>query len=305
MPWRLCFAALFSVLIAFAQDFSHIQIEKLTTGHKFVEGPVWSREGYLIFSDIPANQILRMVAPPIQENAADEKAEGEKPRIAVWRADSGGANGNALDAQGRLYTCEGRARRVTRTDKKGKVEILADRWQGKRFNSPNDIVVRRDGHAWFTDPAFGSAADTRQLDFYGVFHITPKGELSLAAKWTTRPNGVALSPDGRILYVADSDRHEVYALDVDKSGEASNERLFLSGIRGVPDGLRTDEKGNLYVAGSSIWVYSPAGAFQGEIPVGETPSNCTFGDTDFRSLYITARTSVYRTRLDVKGSVQY
>ena len=102
-----------------------------------------------------------------------------------------------LDAQGRLYTCEGHARRVTRRDRKGKLEILADQWQGKRLNAPNDLIVRRDGHVYFTDPAFGSAADSRELDFYGIFHITPKGELSLVAKWPTRPNGITLSPMAR------------------------------------------------------------------------------------------------------------
>jgi sugar lactone lactonase YvrE len=305
MPPRLSLAAVCMVVATFAQDFSQIRIEKLTTNHKFVEGPVWSREGFLVFSDIPANQIFRMLPPPLIDEKAEGKTIAEPAKIAIWRADSGGANGNALDAQGRLYTCEGHGRRVTRTDKKGKVEVLADHWQSKRFNSPNDIVVRRDGHAWFTDPAFGSAADTRELDFNGIFHISPKGGLTLAAKWTTRPNGVALSPDGRILYVADSDRHEVHAFDIDRAGEASHDHVLIGGISGVPDGLRTDEKGNLYVAASSIWVYTPAGALLGDIPVGEKPSNCAFGDADFQTLYITARTSVYRVRLEVKGSVQY
>jgi gluconolactonase len=293
---RLGLAALVIIAAASAQDLSKIQIEKLASGYKFVEGPVWSREGFLYFSDIPANKIHRL-APPEQENAP--------ARVALFRDNSGGANGNALDAQGRLYTCEGHSRRVTRTDKKGKVEVLADHWQGKRFNAPNDIVVRRDGQIWFTDPAFGSAADSRELDFYGIFHLTPKGELSLAAKWTTRPHGVTLSPDGRILYIADSDQHMIHAFDVDRAGAASNQRTFITGVPGVPGGLCTDEKGNLYVVANSVWIYTPAGKLLGEIPIGETPSNCAFGGADFQTLFITARTSIYSTRLDVRGSVQY
>ncbi len=266
------------------------------SGFHFTEGPVWSRDGYLIFSDIPADKILQL-APP----ASDK----EKPRVGLLRADSGGANGNTLDAQGRLYTCEGHARRVTRRDRKGKLDVLADQWQGKRLNAPNDIVVRHDGHVYFTDPAFGSAVNTRELDFFGIFHITPKGELSMVAKWSTRPNGVALSPDGKLLYVADSDRHTVHAFDLDRSGNATGDRVVLRDIKGVPDGLRTDEKGNLYIAANNVSIYSAEGKWIADVPVGETPSNLAFGDDDFTMLYITARTGIYRTNLKVKGSVQY
>ena len=197
------------------------------------------------------------------------------------------------------------ARRVTRTDKKGAIEVLAEKWEGKRLNAPNDIVVSKTGHVYFTDPAFGSQADTRELDFYGVYHIPPKGELSAIAKPAGRPNGIALSPNGRILYVANSDERNIRAYDVDRNGEVSGERTVVSGIDGVPDGIRTDEKGNLYVAAKGIVVYSPAGKLLATIPVAETPSNCAFGDADVQTLYITARTSLYRVRLDVKGAVQY
>jgi sugar lactone lactonase YvrE len=274
----------------FAQDFSEIRVEKVSAGHGFTEGPAWSQDGALVFSDIPNDRILKMTP-------------GERPF--VFRKDANGPNGNAFDALGRMYTCESRTRRVTRTDRKGHVEVLADKYQGKRFNAPNDIVVRKDGHVWFTDPAFGNQQDTRELDFYGVFHVPLKGELEVIARTPGRPNGVALSPDGHILYVAGSDEQNVRAFDLDKHGAASNERVLISGIPGVPDGLRTDEHGNLYLAARSIFVYSPSGKQLHEIPMSETPSNCAFGDADLQGLYVTARSSVYRIRLNVKGSVQY
>jgi gluconolactonase len=273
-----------------AQDFSDVQVEKAAHGFRFTEGPAWSRDGYLLFSDIPGNKIMKYVP-----------GEG----YPVFREPSNGANGNAFDAQGRLYTCESFARRVTRTDKKGHIEVLADKWEGKRLNAPNDIVVSKSGHVYFTDPAFGSQADTRELDFYGVYHIEPKGELSVIARPAGRPNGITLSPNGRILYVANSDERNIRGYNVDRNGEVSGERTIVSGIEGVPDGIRTDEKGNLYVAAKGIQVYSPEGKLLATIPLAETPSNCAFGDADLQTLYITARTSLYRVRLDVKGAVQY
>jgi gluconolactonase len=273
-----------------AQDFSHFQIEKAARGFRFTEGPVWSREGYLLFSDIPAGKILRHVPD-----------EG----TGVFREASNGAAGNAFDKEGRLYTCETHTRRVTRTDKKGRIEVLADKWEGKRLNAPNDIVVSKSNHVYFTDPAFGNQADARELDFYGVYHITPKGQLSVIAKPAGRPNGITLSPDGRILYVTNSDERNIRAYDVNRDGEVSGERVAVSGIEGIPDGIRADEHGNLYVAAKGIAVYSPEGKLLATIPMGETPSNCAFGDADFQTLYITARTSVYRMRVDVKGAIQY
>jgi gluconolactonase len=271
---------------AAAQDFANIRIDKVATGYAFAEGPAWSPMGFLIFGDIPNNKLMQF-------------APGAPP--SVFRPDSNGAIGNRFDAQGRLYTCESHSRRVTRTDKKGKVEILAERWQSKRLNAPNDLAVRKEGDVYFTDPAFGNQQDTRELDFFGVFHISRKGELEVVAKPKGRPNGIALAPDGRTLYVSNSDERNVRAYDLDKSGAASNERTLISGIEGVPDGICIDEKGDLYVAANKILVYSPEGKPLGMIPTEETPSNCAFGDPDLASLYITARTSVYRVRLDVKG----
>ena len=287
---RLLFA-LAALAAASAQDFSHVTVEKVAAGLQFTEGPVWSREGFLLFSDVPANRILKI--------GPGDKLPG------VFRDDSGYANGNTFDVQGRLYSCESRTRRVTRMDKKGKFEVLAEKWEGKRFNAPNDIVVRKDGNVYFTDPAFGNQADTRELDFYGVYRITPKGQLSLIAKPKGRPNGITFSPNGRLLYVANSDDRTVVAYDVDHNGETSNERVLISGVEGVPDGIRTDEKGNIYIAAKGISIYNPEGKLVTTIPIPETPANCAFGDADFETLYITARTSVYRARLGVKGSVQY
>ena len=270
-----------------AQDFEHVRVDRVGTGFTFVEGPAWSRDGYLVFSDIPSNQIFRWVS-------------GQAPEI--LRGDSNGANGNAFDAQGRLYTCEGHARRVVRRDKSGRVEVLADKWEGKRLNEPNDIVVRHDGHVWFTDPAFGPANDRRELDFHGVYHISPRGALDVIAKPAGRPNGIALSPDGRTLYVTNSDEHNVRAYDIARNGAASGERLLIGGIPGVPDGLKTDEHGNLYVAAKELYGYSPEGRPIGAVKLGEPPSNCAFGGPDNNVLFVTARKTVYLVDLGVKGS---
>jgi gluconolactonase len=273
-----------------AQDFSDIHIEKVAAGNRFTEGPVWSREGYLIFSDVPNNRMNKFVP-----------GQG----VASFRVNTNGVNGNAFDAQGRLYSCESRTRRVVRTRKDGTLEVIAEKYEGKRLNAPNDIVVRKDGHVWFTDPAFGEQADHRELDFYGIFHITPKGELDLVAKPKGRPNGIALSPNGRILYVSNSDERSVYAYDVDGRGRASNERVLITKTDGPPDGLRVDEKGNLYVTCNELCIYSPEGKLIHKIQFPEQPRNCAFGDPDFETLYVTAMTSVYRVRLPVKGAVQY
>lgn len=196
-----------------AQDFSEYKVEKLAGGYTFTEGPAWSRDGFLIWSDVPNNKIWKW-------------APGEKP--VEFRTESNGANGNTFDSRGNLYTCESRTRRVTRTDKKGNIAVVAEQWEGKRLNAPNDIVVRRDGHIFFTDPAFGNQADGRELDFYGVYRVSPKGEMSLIAKPKGRPNGIALSPNGRILYVANSDERCIYAYDLNRDGAASNERVLIA-----------------------------------------------------------------------------
>jgi gluconolactonase len=270
-----------------AQDDSpEIRIEKIVTGLRFTEGPAWSPEGFLLFSDTVTNKLHKLV--PGQRDSEFAEIPG-------------GPIGNAYDSDGRRYTCEFRERRITRTSKNGKVEVLAARFEGKRLNAPNDIVVRRDGHVYFTDPAFGNQQDTRELDFYGVFHLTPKGEMEAIAKLKTRPNGLALSPNGRTLYVTDSDAKCVRAYDLARGGE---DRVIVEKIPGVPDGIRIDEKGNLWVAANSVFCYSPQGKLLREIAIPETPSNLTFGDADFETLFVTARTSVFRVRIGVKGASQ-
>lgn len=259
-------------------------IERVASGFRFTEGPLWLPESAVLFSDIPSNRLLKWSL---------------KGGMQVVRENSGGANGNAVDNRGRVYTCEGGARRVTRTGTDNKVEVLAERFEGKRFNAPNDIAVRRDGHAWFTDPAFGKAEDSREIPFNGVFHLKPNRELSVVARMDRRPNGVALSPDGRILYVAVSDERAIRAWDLDRGGEASNPRLLITGIDGPPDGLKTDSKGNLYIAANQIAIYSPKGEPLRKIPMPEKPSNLCFGPDD-KIIYVTARTTLYRVYPDAQ-----
>jgi len=265
-------------------------MQKVAAGLHFADGPVWSLDDFLLFSDTVTDKQLQFTP------GKGVSEIGSRP---------GGTAGNAYDEKGNLYTCEFRERRVTRTTKNGKVEVIAARFEGKHFNAPNDVVVRRDGNVYFTDPAFGNQEDTRELDFYGVFRVTTRGQIEAVAKWKTRPNGLALSPNGRTLYVSDSDGQSIHAFDLDRAGSASNDHIVISKITGVPAGLRTDEMGNIYVAAKDVLVYSSQGELLRSFQIAETPSNLAFGDPDFSTLYITARTSVYRVRLGVKGAVPY
>lgn len=271
--------------LAWGQDFSNVQIERVASNHVFTEGPAWSRDGYLVFSDVPANLIFQL----------DSKGKTR------FRENSNATNGNAFDSQGRLLSCEGRTRRVVRLEKNGETTVLAEKYEGKRFNAPNDIAVRRDGHIFFTDPAFGNQEEGREMDYFGVYHINPKGELKLVAKPKGRPNGIAFSPNGRVLYVTNSDEQNVRAYDAGRQGELSNERVLIANMDGVPDGMTVDEKGNLYVTAKSVFIYAPDGKSLGEITMPERPTNVTFGDGDLLGLYITAQTGVYRARMPVKG----
>jgi gluconolactonase len=279
VPLKLFFAL---TVLSSAQDFSQVRVEQIGEHYLYAEGPVWSPEGFLLFSDTVTNKLYKFIPG--------------KP-VAEFSVVPGGPIGNAIDAQGRLYTCEFRQRRVTRTSKNSKMEVLASRYESKRLNAPNDVAVRHDGQVYFTDPAFGNQQDTRELDFYGVFHLTPKGDLEPVAKLQTRPNGIALSPNGRILYVADSDARLIRAWDLDRAGAASNPRVFAEKIQGVPDGLRTDDKGNVYVAARHVYVYSPQGAPLTELELPEAATNLAFGDPDLQTLFVTTRINLYRIRL--------
>jgi gluconolactonase len=287
MTRRVLRPALFLFTLALAaQDFSEIKFDYLAREIGFAEGPAWSRKGYLVFSDTSGDRLMKWL-PGTQ--------------VAPLRP-AAGPSGNAFDQEGRLYTCETRARRVIRSDEKGTIEVLADKWEGKRLNAPNDIVVSKSGHVYFTDPAFGSQADHRELDFYGIYHLPPKGALKLVAKSAGRPNGVALSPNGRILYVVNSDERNVRAYDLDKSGDASNERVVVAKIPSVPGGIRSDTAGNLYVTGKNLYVYTADGKPVHTLELHHPASNCAFGESDGETLFITAGSEVYRARFGAKGA---
>ncbi len=272
------------------QDTATYEAEKITASLQFVDGLAWSRSGFLAAADVRQKKIFKLTTAPHPE---------------ILLADDGGASGLAYDARGRLYLCESEARRVTRIDPKGTVEVLAAEVQGRKFNSPNDLTVRRDGHVYFTDPAFGSASDRRELDFHGVWHLSPKGDLEAVAKWQTRPNGIALSADGKALFVTDSDRHAVVAFDLDRAGQAGNPRDVIKSIAGVPGGIATDADGSFYVAARGIAVYSPRARLQRTLLEGEYTSNCAFGEGDLESLFVSARGSIFRVKPGVKGALQY
>lgn len=272
-------------------DFMELRIERLAGGYRYADGPVWTPEKKLLFTELPTNTIYQWI--PGQ-------------RVEPMVQNPGGPLGLTYDVQERLYICESKGRRIVRMDKKGKQEVLAEKWEGKRLNGPNDIVVRKDGNVYFTDSVFGSALAKRELDFNGVFHISPKGELAVIAKWKqSRPNGVALAPNGRILYVSSSDDRKIVAFDLDRNGAASNERVFVSNVTGVPGGLRTDDKGHVFVAASVIGIYAADGRKIRDVELADQPSNLAFGEGDLQTLFVTTRRSVYRIRVPHRGYVSY
>ncbi|MEO5926933.1 MAG: SMP-30/gluconolactonase/LRE family protein [Bryobacteraceae bacterium] len=283
---------LFAIAAAlFAQQPGDVVVEMVASGFHFLNGPTWSPDDTLIFSDTPTDRQLRLTPG---KSASTEVASF-----------AGGISATTFDTKGNIYVAQPRARRITRTDRKGKMDVVAERFESKKLNAPNDLVVRRDGNIYFTDPAFGEQQDSVELDFYGVFRVNPKGELSAIARWKTRPNGIALSENGRILYVSDSDAQTVHAFDLDKDGAATNDHIVISKIEGAPGGVRADAAGNIYVAARHVFVYSPKGELLRTLRAAEQPSNMTFGGVDLQSLYVTARTSIYRFDLGVKGVVSY
>lgn len=278
---RLSLTAAILACLALSQEFGVMRFETLSKGHRFTEGPAWSKDGYLIFSDTPGDQLFKWIPGS---------------PVSLYRSDAHGPAGNAFDAQGRLYTCETRTRRITRTDKNGKIEILADKWEGRRFNAPTGIAAAKNGHVYFTDPAFGEQTDHRELDFYGVYHIPPKGPVTLVAKSATRPRGIAVSANGRTLYVTNADEHNLRAWDLDRNGEASNERVLIPKLAGAPSGIAIDEDGNLWVATQGLQVFNSAGKLVHAIEMREPYSAASFGDADGKTLFLTSRATVFRAR---------
>lgn len=270
---------------------NNAQLEKVASGFQFTEGPLWHPDGFLLFSDIPANTIYQWKPQ-------------EKP--GVFRRPSGNANGNTLDQTGRLVTAEHGNRRVSRTETDGTVVTLVSQYQGKQLNSPNDLVVKSDGSVYFTDPPYGIKSEQEELGFYGVYRLAPDGTLALLIKDFVRPNGIAFSPDEKKLYINDSEKGHIRVFDVKSDGTLANGQVFAqlkdSSKSGVPDGMKVDQEGNIYSTGpGGVWIFSPSGKLLGKIEVPEVTTNLAWGNRDYKMLYITAGNSLYRIPLNIPG----
>lgn len=282
------------------------RVERLGTGYGFTEGPCWFGDGgYLLFSDIPNDTIYRWL-----------ESTGE---VSVYRKPSGLANGNTRDRQGRLLSCEHATRRVTRTGYDGSISVLADSFEGRRLNSPNDIVVKSDGSIWFTDPPFGISNDylgRRALAELGtyVYRLTAQGVPSVVAENVLSPNGLCFSPDEKILYVVESrgvPNHKILSFPVNEHGDALGASSVLVDCgEGIPDGLRCDEDGNLWCGwgmGSSdldgVRVFDPTGRPIGLIRLPERCANLCFGGNVRNRLFMTASRSVYALYVNTRGAV--
>lgn len=286
------------------------RIEQLAGGFQFTEGPVWHPDGYLLFSDPNANTIYRWTP---DGTVSVYRAKSGYAGVDIGEYHQPGSNGLALDATGRLTIDEHGRRRVVRLERNGVVTPLAERHEGRRLNSPNDLVYKSDGTLWFTDPPFGlpkAFEDARkELPYSGVYRLAGD-TLTLVSRELTGPNGLAFSPDERFLYVSNWDvaRKVIVRHPVRSDGSLGAGETFLDVTRSHPgeqawDGVKVDERGNVFAAGpGGVWVLSPDGTHLGTIVAPETPANLAFGDADGRTLYLTARTGLYRIRLQVAGA---
>jgi gluconolactonase len=271
------------------------EAERLATGFVFTEGPLWHPDGYLLFVDIRRSQIFKLVP-------------GGEPQLI--RENSGESNGMTFDARGRVVICEMANRRVTRMEADGSFTVLVDRWDGKRLNRPNDIVGKSDGSLYFTNPG-RERLDPAVVDmpFNSVHRITPNGRVDLVIPNVDYPNGLAFSPDERVLYVANTRPGQyILAYDVRPDGIVSNGRRFAempseTTTNGVPDGMKVDSAGRVYCTGpGGGWVFDPAGALIGIIRLPEYPANCAWGGPDNQTMFFTANTSIYRLRMQTPGT---
>lgn len=263
------------------------KVERLPGVYKFTEGPAWTPWGTLIFSDCHDNKIWEIAAP----------SPDATPK--VFRDPSGPSNGLTFDRQGRLVVCDYGHHRVTRTEKDGKITVLADSYEGKRLNSPNDIVVKSDGSIYFTDPSYGVSPADQELPYKGVFRIKPDGKIDLLAKDFDMPNGLCFSVDESKLYICDSSkRSHIRVFDVAKDGTLTGGKVFATLIeQGVPDGMKIGPDGYLYSSSApGVLVYNRFGKLVETILVPEVAANLAWGDKDGKTLYITAQIGVYKAR---------
>jgi len=269
----------------------------VATGFKFTEGPVWDPAGFLYMSDEAGDEIYRLYP------------DGKKELIAAI----GDPDGNTFDRRHRLIDCSSVLRALLEVTPDGKYKILADNDHGKKLNTPNDVVLGPDGALYFTNPNMDFRPGMKQeIPFQGVYRLNERGEVRLLTKDLNQPNGLAFSPDGKRFYVDDSEQRNIRVYDVAADGSLTNGRIFgqePSGKDdggGVPDGMKVDKQGNLFVVGPrGIWVWDAKGNHLGTIVVPEQPANLAWGDKDYRTLYITATTSVYRLETKVQGFVPY
>ena len=282
------------------------KVEKLAEGFNWSEGPTWF-QGSVVFSDVPENIVYQWKAGATKADIF-LKPSGMTTPTPGFREQ--GSNGLNVDAKGNLLICQHGDRRISRYVN-GKFETIADKYDGKRFNSPNDLALRRNGDIYFTDPPYGleklNDSPLKEMPWNGVYRVTSKGEVTLIVKDLTFPNGIGFSPDEKTLYVAVSDEnHKVWMrYDVAADGTVSNGKVLADATAnkedGLPDGLKVDSLGNVWATGpGGVWVFAPDGKHLGTIKPPEAPANCGWGD-DGKSLYMTARTGLYRIKLAVAG----